>query len=386
MGLGQFILKGIRKSPSSTRTSKKRPKRKTRARPKKEKTLPVEQEPAEPIKGFLLKEFVRQLSRKGSPLKSSLEGFILDQRSEHTQRAYGKDIKRFIRFLLLRDYQREQSGQKEEEALSPTVFIAYKDFLLSENLEETTVDRHLATLKSFFKWLVDDGHLDRNPAERVRFLKPKRLSKTSGFTDEEVRKVLLLPNLHRRTGAQHYAILMILFYCGLRRSEICGLTFSQLGFERGKRVLRLLGKGNSERLVVLPRATWNALLHYFYINRLDFESEPPERPLFAPIRNNRGGNLKKPLDPSMIFYIVKHYAKKAGIDRKVSPHSCRATAISNARDHHVPDRAIQEFAGWSSPNMITRYDKRKTAVEDSASLSISYGERERTPPRYEEEP
>src|SRR6185312_13425713 len=96
--------------------------------------------------------------------------------------------------------------------------------------------------------------------------------------------------------------------------------------------------------------------------------------LFIPLRNNRTGVLNKSLDPSMIFYIVTRYAKLAGISNRVSPHSCRATAISNARDHHVPDRAIQEFAGWASPDMITRYDKRRTAVEDSAAHSISYGE------------
>jgi integrase len=75
----------------------------------------------------------------------------------------------------------------------------------------------------------------------------------------------------------------------------------------------------------------------------------------------------------MIFYIVTKYAKLAGIAHRVSPHSCRATAISNARDHNVPDRAIQEFAGWSTTNMITRYDKRKSSIEKSAAHAIHYG-------------
>jgi len=85
----------------------------------------------------------------------------------------------------------------------------------------------------------------------------------------------------------------------------------------------------------------------------------------------------------MIFYIVTKYARQAGIANRVSPHSCRATAISNARDRNVPDRAIQEFAGWATPDMITRYDKRKTAVENSAALSIDYGNEERwIPPAF----
>ena len=96
-----------------------------------------------------------------------------------------------------------------------------------------------------------------------------------------------------------------------------------------------------------------------------------------PIKNNRAGTTDKALDPSMIFYIVRKYARMAGIERKISPHSCRATAISHARDRNVPDRAIQEFAGWSTAAMITRYDKRKSAIENSASHTIDYGERDR---------
>jgi integrase len=82
----------------------------------------------------------------------------------------------------------------------------------------------------------------------------------------------------------------------------------------------------------------------------------------------------------MIFYIVTRYAKLAGVANRVSPHSCRATAISNARDHNVPDRAIQEFAGWANPDMITRYDKRKSSVENSAAHAIRYGKEERDLP------
>jgi integrase/recombinase XerC len=313
----------------------------------------------------------QDLIRPQDPLRNSIEAFLIDQRSPHTRRAYGKDLKRFVKFLLARNH------QQGIENLNRMVLISYKESLLSEKLEHTTVDRHLATLRSFFKWLVDDGLLDKSPADGVRFMNPKRISRTNGFTDAEVRQLLALPNLHTRTGSLHYAILMVLFHCGLRRSELCDLKTSNIGVERNQRVLRLRGKGNAERLIVLLIPVWNAIRHYFYISHRNFEMDEY---LFTPIRNNRTGILKKPLDTSTIYYLVTQYAKKAGITNRVSPHSCRATAISNARDHHVPDRAIQEFAGWSSPDMITRYDKRKTSVTDSAAHGIFYGETERTLP------
>jgi integrase/recombinase XerD len=322
---------------------------------------------------------IRDLIRPDPRLQQSIEAFLLDQRSEHTRRAYGKDLKRFIQFLHLRE------AERGPERLERSVVIGFKESLLREKLEHTTVDRHLASLRSFFKWLVDDGVLEKNPAEGVRFLKPKRLSTTVGFSDAEVIKVLAQPDLHTRTGAMHYAILMVLFYCGLRRSELCSLKMTSLGEERGHRVIRLRGKGNSERVIPLIPPVWNALRYYF---RISGRRPLGEGYLFTAIR--RGNPSIKPpspglkaLNPSMIFYIVTKYARAAGVANRVSPHSCRATAISHARDRQVPDRAIQEFAGWASPDMITRYDKRKTSVEKSASLAIRYGADDRPLPPLE---
>ncbi len=312
----------------------------------------------------------RELLRPDERLKTSMEGFILDQRSPHTRKAYSRDLKRFLKFLIARALPDGDPG-----TITRSVLIAYKDYLLAEDLEHTTIDRHLATLRSFFQWLVDDGIIEKSPAAGVRFLNPKRLSATAGLSDAEVCRMLALPNLHRRTGALHYAVLMVLFYCGLRRSELCGLRTSSLGHERGTPVIRLRGKGNAERIIPLIPPVWSAIRHYARITSKDLSLD---QPLFSPVRNNRGqGDTNKPIDPSMVFYIVTRYAKEAGVAHRVSPHSCRATAISNARDRNVPDRAIQEFAGWMSPNMITRYDKRRTSVENSAAKSISYGQGER---------
>ncbi len=297
-------------------------------------------------------------------LKASIHAFFQDLRSAHTKRAYEKDLNRFFKYLVLR------KARVGPESLNRAHVIGYKDHLLGEKLQHTTIDRHLATLRTFFRWLVEDGILTKNPAENVRFLNPKRESPTQGFSDEEVVQTLKVPDLHTRTGSMHYAILMILFYCGLRRSELCSLKLNDIGLERGHYFLRLTGKGNVERIVVLLTPVWNAIQHYL---KMTGKKQGSDEFLFSPIRNNRTGESRKSLDSSMVFYIVTKYAKLAGIKKRVSPHSCRATAISNARDHNVPDRAIQEFAGWSTTTMITRYDKRKTALEKSAVHSISYG-------------
>lgn len=322
--------------------------------------------PPEHVRSALMTE---SLTRPNDELRRSIESFLLDQRSEHTRKAYGKDLKRFVQYLHLRKMQRGP------EQIDRSVLIGYKESLLSENLQHTTVDRHLSTLRSFFQWLVDDGAITKSPAVGVRFLKPKRLSTTQGFSDAEVNQVLNQPNLHLRTGALHYAVLMVLFYCGLRRSEVCALRSRNIQTEREHRVLRLQGKGNKERQIVLIPPVWNAIRHYFRITQRNLERDEP---LFVAAR--KGKSPAQPLDPSLIFYIVTQNAKKAGITHRVSPHSCRATAISNARDHKVPDRAIQEFAGWASPDMIVHYDKRRTSIDEAASHAIHYGEEARRIP------
>jgi integrase len=84
--------------------------------------------------------------------------------------------------------------------------------------------------------------------------------------------------------------------------------------------------------------------------------------------------LRKRLNPHAITYVVIRYARKAGILKAISPHSCRATCISNALDRRATHRAVQHLAGWSTPLMIQRYDKRREDLKNSAAFTIDYGE------------
>ncbi len=381
-GGGLFAL------PSQTVPKKRKKKKIVRAArtqslvatPRKRKTTEALPAIAEKPPGISSEDLIRP----GVDLSERIAAFLLDQRSEHTRRAYGKDLKRFVGFLRWRRL------EKGIERVERSTVIAYKEYLLAEKLEHTTVDRHLATLRSFFGWLQQDGVIQVNPAEGVRFLNPKRISKTRGLSDEQVRRLLALPDLHTRTGCLHHAVLTVLLYCGLRRSELCSLKLTSLGMERGRPVVRLLGKGNSERIVPLVPAVVESLSRYARMTRrpLPFDALArgigrdsvvlPDEPLFRAVKSKAGKDQGTvALDPSTVFYIVTRYSRKAGITERISPHSCRATAISHARDRNAPDRAIQEFAGWASPDMITRYDKRKTAIEKSAALLIQYDEKEK---------
>ena len=109
-------------------------------------------------------------------------------------------------------------------------------------------------------------------------------------------------------------------------------------------------------------------------SHFDWDRTDKDAPLFTPTKNPRTGHLNKILNPNAITYIVARYAMKAGVVKHVSPHSCRATCISNALDRKATHRSVQHLAGWTTPLMIQRYDKRREELKNSAAFLIDYRE------------
>jgi site-specific recombinase XerD len=183
--------------------------------------------------------------------------------------------------------------------------------------------------------------------------------------------MLEIPHRHKVAGRMHHAILATLFHLGLRRAELVGLRTSDIFEQEGMRVIRVRGKGDKERVLPLPQEVVKSIETYLEFARKELKVD---QPLFSPVKNNVTHTKDKPLHPNAIAYVVKTYAALAGVAYRVSPHSARATAVSNALDHHAPHRAVQYMAGWSSPLMVTRYDKRKQELRNSAVKFVRYEE------------
>lgn len=295
--------------------------------------------------------------------------FVATQRSPHTRRAYEGDLKQFLEFLL----SEKLSGDSIDSLL------LYRDWLvrpkgeLGAGLSRLSANRKFATVRAFLSWLQMRGKLKENPGLWVKNFRAKTESPTLGFSDEEVAKILVLPKLKTESGLMHALMLHLLFYLGLRRSELVALKISHIARARaGEEMLltvRIPGKGDKERILPVP-AQVEPLLE-LYLKRRGL-SLGEDKFLFSPVRNNVSGMKEKPLHPHAVYYVVKKYARKAGVEAAISPHSCRATAISNALDHAATHRAVQQMAGWSSPLMIERYDKRRTELRDSAVHLVRY--------------
>jgi integrase/recombinase XerD len=302
-------------------------------------------------------------------LMQEVQRFVQLQRSPHTQRAYAGDLRQFIGYLRSHDL----SGESFDGLL------AYREWLVRARAEgggglcRGSVNRKFATVRAFLGWLQSRGQVKENPSIWIKNFRAQTEMPTLAFTDAEVAEVLKLPNQRSPSGRMHGLMLHILFYLGLRRSELVALKGTHLAWvrqgERSQLTLRVPGKGDKERVLPVPEKLHSLLADYLDEKRIHLGDD---RYLFSPVRNNVTKIKDKPLAPQAVYYVVKKYAALAGVDRRVSPHSCRATAISNALDHSASHRSVQEMAGWSSPLMIERYDKRRTALRDSAVHRVDY--------------
>jgi integrase/recombinase XerD len=299
-----------------------------------------------------------------------IEPFLMNQLSDHTRRAYETDLKQFFLFLEGKVDAASLRGLRTDHV------IAYRKALEEGRLHgrpmaKSTINRKLAVIKSFFNWLKLNHIASENPAQLVKGFPQSQESNLKGLSDEETVKVLEGPRLNTKSGALHLAILYVLFYLGLRKGELMGLKMGDLDTERGVDVLKVRGKGHRIRILPLTGKVKYALEHYFYVCQRDRGDK--EAPLFTPTRNPRFGVLTRPLTPYSITYLVQKYAKMSGILKPISPHSCRATCISNALDKRATHRSVQHLAGWSTPLMIQRYDKRREDLKNSAAFLIDYG-------------
>jgi integrase/recombinase XerD len=318
--------------------------------------LPEVQAPLEQpwLKGELLQEAQR---------------FVLTQRSIHTRRAYEGDLKQFISWL--------RSERRAGDSFDS--LVAFRDWLVKpkheggQGLARVSANRKFATVRAFLSWLQSRGKVRENPSSWVRNFRAQTESPTQAFTDAEVAHILDIPNRATPSGLQHAVILHLLFYLGLRRGELVALRAKHVGWapigDRRVMTLRVPGKGDKERILPLPPKTQQVLERY-----LDRKGLSPgdDTYLFSPVRNNVTKTKDRPIASHAVYYIVLKYARLAGVERRVSPHSCRATAISNALDHAASHRSVQQMAGWSSPLMIERYDKRRTDLQHSAVHAVEY--------------
>jgi len=202
-------------------------------------------------------------------------------------------------------------------------------------LAESTRARRLVAVKSFFAWLRSEGEIPADPAA-VLVQARRTLVLPHAVSQEDAERFLALSGPATRENVRDRALTEILYGCGLRASEVVGLTLDSVRFEEG--LVRVRGKGSKVRLVPLGSRAEEALKVYLADSRPAYRPAPGEAALFL---GPRGRAISRPT----LWRIVKRRARMARLPKEVSPHWLRHSFATHLLAGGAPIRAIQEMLG-----------------------------------------
>ena len=253
--------------------------------------------------------------------------------SENSIAAYKRDIKMLLSFL---ESKKLTISPSEIELLHLRQFIGWVNEL---GMSARTQARVISGIKSFFKFLLIDEKIDKDPTALLEAPKiSRRLPEI--LTVKEIDDLINAIDLSKPEGHRNKAIIETLYSCGLRVSELINLRLSDLFFDQG--FIKVLGKGNKERLVPVSQKAIKEIEIYInqYRNHYQIDRQC-ENILFL---NRRGKKLTR----VMIFTIIKTLAKTIGLKKNISPHTFRHSFASHLIDGGADLRAIQEMLGHES--------------------------------------
>ncbi len=264
--------------------------------------------------------------------------------SPHTIKNYIHDLIDFYEYLSKFQPDIFVGGALDLTRISPLVLRSYLAVLF-QKLSPVSISRKLSTLRSFFKYWQKKGRLTQNPASVLHSPKiPKQLPKFLNV--DEVFALLDKVFSDDFAGRRDKAILELLYSCGLRVSELVGLNGNQLDVEN--RVVRVLGKGNKERIVPVGKKAAEALVRYQEARTQKMQNVSQTEALFL---NKRGGRLTV----RSIQRMVDKAMSDCGISKKISPHVLRHTFATHLLNSGADLRSIQELLGHASLSTTQRY-------------------------------
>jgi integrase/recombinase XerD len=248
--------------------------------------------------------------------------------AENTLAAYRADLGQWVRFLAARGVQSPAQVTRGHIAA----------FLLQQQRDgrrPATVARRLAAVRTFLKFLTAEGLVAANPAEDLGSPRlQQRLPHVLNL--EEVERLLLVPDTGNPLGLRDRALLELLYATGLRVSEAVSLKAGDLDAAAG--LLRCLGKGGRERVVPVGDEALRAVERYLQRARPALLKGRTSRYLFV---NRRG----RPLTRQTVWKLIKRYARRAGINREITPHTLRHSFATHLLENGADLRAVQEMLG-----------------------------------------
>lgn len=251
--------------------------------------------------------------------------------AQNTLESYGRDLRRYIFFI------EEDKKINDINKITPEVIVEYLSRIRDEGLAANSMNRSLAALRGFYKYLLREKILTENPLANIELAKvwmklPETISK------EEMKIILAQPGNQSNADIRNAAMLELLYATGIRVSELINLSMNSINWQVG--FLIVMGKGSKERIVPIGKIAYDCTRRYVDEIRPRLMQKKRTDVLFL----NRFG---KKFTRQGFWKIVAGYAKKAGLQKKVYPHTFRHSFASHLLEGGADLRTVQVMLGHS---------------------------------------
>jgi len=258
--------------------------------------------------------------------------------SKNTLESYRSDLEQFSNWLKTKDLSFSKTAKKD--------ILSYLSFLFKSGLGSKTVARKLSSLKSFFRYLVFKSIIQVDPSNDIET--PKLLkSIPKSISEKEIEKLLDAPDEKTDIGLRDKTMIETLYSCGLRISELTNLELLNLNLRQG--VIRVIGKGQKERLVPMGDQLINLLDNYLVSSRKKFLKKKNSDFLFL---SSRGQKMTR----QSFWHRIKYYCINCGFEpEKISPHVLRHAFATHLLNNGADLRVVQLLLGHSDLNTTQIY-------------------------------
>lgn len=251
--------------------------------------------------------------------------------AQNTLESYGRDLRRFICFL------EEDKNITDVKEVVPELIVEYLTQIRQDGLSANSMNRSLAALRGFYKYLLREKVITQNPLANIELAKvwmklPDTISK------DEMKSILAQPGTQSVSALRNTAMLELLYATGIRVSELVNLTMNSMNWQVG--FLIVMGKGSKERIVPVGKVAYDFTRRYVDEARPKLMQTKNTDVLFL----NRFG---KKFTRQGFWKIVVGYAKQAGLQKKVYPHTFRHSFASHLLEGGADLRTVQVMLGHS---------------------------------------
>ena len=250
--------------------------------------------------------------------------------AQNTMESYGRDLRRFIFFV-------EKKEIKDIKEVTPEIIVEFLTYIRDEGLAANSMNRSLAALRGFYKYLLREKVITQNPLANIELAKvwmklPETISK------EEMKSILSQPGTQSVAAIRNTAMLELLYATGIRVSELINLTMNSVNWQVG--FLIVMGKGSKERIVPIGKIAYDCTRRYVDEVRPKLMQKKSTDVLFL----NRFG---KKFTRQGFWKIVVGYARQTGLQKKVYPHTFRHSFATHLLEGGADLRSVQVMLGHS---------------------------------------